>query len=192
MSRSAATDTVLSPHSPQEIFDRQRAAWLADPFPTLEARCRTLAALEEILVANQEAIAEAISLDFGNRSVHESKLLEVFPTVTGFADTRKKMKKWMRPRRRHVSFWFMGAKNRVIPQPKGVVGIVSPWNYPMQLALSPLTSAIAAGNRCMIKMAANSQNLCRLLPAARRRSRSPGGGGDFARCVGRRLYRPSL
>ncbi|MBI9082810.1 MAG: coniferyl aldehyde dehydrogenase [Desulfobacterales bacterium] len=163
MNQADATVAAISPRSAQEIFARQRAAWLADPFPSLEARRRVLAALEEILVVHQDAIAEAISLDFGNRSIHESKLLEVFPTVTGFSDTRKKVKKWMRPRRRHVSFWFMGAKNRVIPQPKGVVGIISPWNYPMQLALSPLTSAIAAGNRCMIKMASNSQNLCRLL-----------------------------
>ena len=163
MSQAAATVTPISSDPAREIYQRQRAAWLADPFPSLETRRRTLAALEEILVVHQDALAEAISTDFGNRSIHESKLLEVFPTITGLVDTRKKLKKWMRPRRRHVSVWFLGAKNRVIPQPKGVVGIVAPWNYPLQLALSPLTCAIAAGNRCMIKMAANSQNLCRLL-----------------------------
>jgi coniferyl-aldehyde dehydrogenase len=163
MSPAAASVTEMSPHPARKIYERQRAAWLAKPFPSLAARRDVLAALETVLVDHEKAIVEAINLDFGNRSLHESRLLEVFPTVTGLNDARKKVKKWMRPKRRHVSFWFMGASNRVIPQPKGVVGIVSPWNYPMQLALSPLTSAVAAGNRCMIKMAAHSQNLCRLL-----------------------------
>jgi len=163
MSQAAATVTAISSNSARKIFDRQRTACLAEPFLSFEDRRRVLADLEAILVAHQDELAAAINRDFGNRSIHESKLLEIFPTITGLADTRQKLKRWMRPRRRHVSFWFMGAKNRVIPQPKGVVGIVSPWNYPLQLALSPLTSAVAAGNRCMIKMAADSQNLCRLL-----------------------------
>jgi coniferyl-aldehyde dehydrogenase len=89
--------------------------------------------------------------------------LEIFPTVAGLAHARRHLAKWMRPQRRHASLWFIGAKNRVLPQPKGVVGIISPWNYPIQLTFSPLSSALAAGNRCMIKMAANSQRLCRLL-----------------------------
>lgn len=163
MSQAAATVSGMKPDPVREIYDRQRAACLADPFPSLETRIRTLSALEETLIAHQDEIAEAIRVDFGNRSVHESKLLEIFPCIAGLADTRRKLKKWMRPRRRHVSLWFFGARNRVIPQPKGVVGIVSPWNYPLQLAVSPLTGAVAAGNRCMIKMASHSQNLCQLL-----------------------------
>ncbi len=147
----------------REIFNRQRAAWLSEPFLSAAVRRDTLTAIEEILVRHEQAIVEAISVDFGNRSFHESRLLEIFPTVTGLRHARKKLAQWMRPRRRPVSLWFLGAQNRVIPQPKGVVGIISPWNYPLQLALSPLTSAIAAGNRCMVKMATHSQNLCRLL-----------------------------
>jgi coniferyl-aldehyde dehydrogenase len=69
----------------------------------------------------------------------------------------------MKPKKRHVSAMFATGKNRLIPQPKGVVGIVVPWNYPLFLAISPLTSAIAAGNRVMIKMAQNSKNLRELL-----------------------------
>jgi coniferyl-aldehyde dehydrogenase len=69
----------------------------------------------------------------------------------------------MRPQRRHVSVLFATGKNRVIPQPKGVVGVVSPWNYPLFLTAGPLTSVLAAGNRAMVKMATNSQHLCRLL-----------------------------
>jgi coniferyl-aldehyde dehydrogenase len=69
----------------------------------------------------------------------------------------------MAPQKRHVSILFATGRNRVIPMPKGVVGIVSPWNYPLFLTMSPLTSVLAAGNRAMIKMASNSQHLCRLL-----------------------------
>jgi coniferyl-aldehyde dehydrogenase len=69
----------------------------------------------------------------------------------------------MKPQRRHVSIWFTGAKNIVLPQPKGVIGIVVPWNYPLFLGMGPVANALAAGNRCMVKMAANSQNLACLL-----------------------------
>lgn len=163
MSQAAATDSLIQAGSAREIFNRQRAAWLNNPCLSMAERRQALMALETLIVDNQKEIAEAICRDFGNRSLHETKLLEIFPTVSGLANARRCLKKWMRPQRRHVSFWFMGARNRVIPQPKGVVGIISPWNYPMQLAVSPLTSALAAGNRCMIKMATHSQELCLLL-----------------------------
>jgi coniferyl-aldehyde dehydrogenase len=163
MTQAATTDAPVPTRPVREIFRSQQAACFSNPFIPLDVRIDTLAALEEILVSHEQEIVEAISLDFGNRSFHESRLLEIFPTVSGLRDARKRVKKWMQPRNRHVSLWFLGAKNRVIPQPKGVVGIIAPWNYPLQLALSPLTCAIAAGNRCMVKMARNSQNLCRLL-----------------------------
>jgi coniferyl-aldehyde dehydrogenase len=119
--------------------------------------------LASILTTYEDAIAEAISRDFGHRSHHETKILEIFPSITGLRHTSRHLKKWMRPQRRHVGLHFAGAQNRVLPQPKGVVGIIAPWNYPLFLVISPLTSALAAGNRCMIKMAANSQRLCNLL-----------------------------
>ena len=145
------------------LFDKQREASRKQPHISLAERRELLFKLESILIDNQEAIAAAISRDFGNRSVHETKILEIFPTVAGLRHARRHLKKWMKPQRRHVALHFKGAHNRVIPQPKGVVGIIAPWNYPLFLVLSPLTSALAAGNRCMIKMAANSQRLCRLL-----------------------------
>ncbi|NND29344.1 MAG: coniferyl aldehyde dehydrogenase, partial [Myxococcales bacterium] len=101
--------------------------------------------------------------DFGHRCAEESKILEIFPVIDGLRHTRKKLRKWMKPQRRPISWLFATGSNRLIPQPKGVVGIVSPWNYPLFLTLSPLVSVLAAGNRAMIKMASNSQHLCRLL-----------------------------
>ncbi len=147
----------------QRIFKLQREAYLRDPYPSLEVRKERLRALERILVENRDAIVEAIAQDFGHRSAEESKILEIFPVVDGIRHTVKKLRKWMKPQRRQVSVLFATGSNRVIPQPKGVVGIVSPWNYPLFLTLSPLVSVLAAGNRAMIKMASNSQNLCRLL-----------------------------
>jgi len=147
----------------QRVFALQREAYLRHPYPSLDERRETLAMLERILVENSEAIADAINRDFGHRSAEESKLLELFGCIDGIRHTRRKLRAWMKPQRRHISVLFATGSNRVIPQPKGVVGIVSPWNYPLFLTVSPLTSVLAAGNRAMIKMAANSQHLCRLL-----------------------------
>jgi coniferyl-aldehyde dehydrogenase len=147
----------------QRVFTLQRQAYLRHPYPDLEERREKLSKLERILVDNIDAITDAINRDFGHRSAEESKMLEIFTCVDGIRYARHKLKKWMKPQRRHVSVLFATGSNRVIPQPKGVVGIVSPWNYPLFLTISPLTSVLAAGNRAMIKMAAHSQNLCRLL-----------------------------
>lgn len=147
----------------QRVFNLQRAAYAKHPFPSLEERKANLTKLESILVENVEAIADAINADFGHRAAEETKLLEIFTSVDGIRDARKKVARWMRPERRHVSMLFATGKNRLVPQPKGLVGIVVPWNYPVFLLFGPLTSAIAAGNRCMIKMAANSSTLCKLL-----------------------------
>jgi coniferyl-aldehyde dehydrogenase len=147
----------------QRIFTLQRQAYLRHPYPSLEERLENLVKLDRILVENADAIADAIHRDFGHRSAEESKMLELFGCVDGIRHTRRRLKKWMKPQRRHVSMLFATGSNRVIPQPKGVVGIVSPWNYPLFLTVSPLTSVLAAGNRAMIKMASNSQHTCRLL-----------------------------
>jgi coniferyl-aldehyde dehydrogenase len=147
----------------QRIFQLQREAYLRDPYPSLEERKQRLGALEQILLDNMDAIVEAIGRDFGHRCAEESKILEILPIIDGIRDARKKVRKWMKPQRRHVSVLFATGKNHLLPQPKGVVGIVSPWNYPIFLTLGPLTSVLAAGNRAMIKMASNSQNLARLL-----------------------------
>ena len=147
----------------QRVFNLQRGAYRRRPFPSLEERKANLDKLERILVDNVDAIAAAIQADFGHRSEMESKLLEIYGCVDGIRYTRRKLKKWMKPQRRHVALTFFTGRNRVIPQPKGIVGIVSPWNYPLFLTVSPLISILAAGNRAMIKMASNSQNLARLL-----------------------------
>jgi len=147
----------------QRVFLSQHQACLDEPFPAYETRLENLKKLDKLIDKNIAAIAAAISRDFGHRSPMETKFLEIYPSLSGIRFTIRNLKKWMRPREREVSIAFMPGRNRVIPQPKGVVGIVVPWNYPLFLMVGPLTGALAAGNRCMIKMAANSRNLCRLL-----------------------------
>ncbi|GAB3100965.1 coniferyl aldehyde dehydrogenase [Aestuariicella hydrocarbonica] len=162
-STTAATDETTGLSRFQQVFNRQRQLSRQTPYPSLEQRLDSLDKLENLLRDNQEAIAAAICEDYGNRSSQETRLLEVYGLLSGINYTRKRIKKWMKPQKRHVGLAFWGAKNTVIPQPKGVIGIVTPWNYPLFLSLSPCISAIAAGNRCIIKLAANSQTLARLL-----------------------------
>jgi coniferyl-aldehyde dehydrogenase len=145
-------------------FRKQREAYLADPVPDYDQRKQDLLALKKMLTENHEAIIEAISQDYGNRSRHESLFAEVISVADTITDTIKHLKKWMKPQKRHVDVTFYpGAKNRVIPQPLGVIGIIVPWNFPVNLSFSPLAFAFAAGNRAMVKMSENSIALSRVL-----------------------------
>jgi coniferyl-aldehyde dehydrogenase len=145
-------------------FNKQKEAYLEAPIPDAPQRKQDLLTLKRMLSENREAIIEAISQDYGNRSRHESLFAEVIAVTDGINDTIKHLKKWMKPQKRHVDITlYPGAKNRVIPQPLGVVGIIVPWNFPVNLSFLPLTFAFAAGNRAMVKMSENSIALSRLL-----------------------------
>src|SRR5262245_52217251 len=133
-------------------FSRQREAAAREPYSDAATRDRRLAALDQLLRANVDAIAGAIARDFGHRSHHETRLLEIFPSLEAVTHARKHLRRWMKPERRGVSLWFQPGRARIFAQPLGVVGIVVPWNYPIYLAVGPLVGALAAGNRVMIKM----------------------------------------
>lgn len=166
MAQTAQTRTVGTvENEAQRVFQLQREAYGRAPYPSYDERIAHLRTLDRLLVDNAKEIAEAITADFGHRAYEETMAAEVFTSVDGIRDATKRLKKWMAPQKRDVSLVFATGKNRVEPMPKGVVGIVSPWNYPLFLTVSPLTSVLAAGNRAMIKMASSSQNLCRLLAA---------------------------
>jgi acyl-CoA reductase-like NAD-dependent aldehyde dehydrogenase len=132
-------------------FDAQRAAFRDESYPTLAVRLDRLSRLESVLLDRRDEIADAICADFGNRSRHETLIAEVFVTVSGIRYLRKHLKSFMKARGRHVALTFLPGRARVEPQPLGVVGVISPWNYPVQLALAPLATALAAGNRVMLK-----------------------------------------
>jgi len=144
----------------------QRAAYFAHPYPSFTERKADLLQLKAFIRENRDAIADAISADYGNRSRHETLFAEIFSVVDGIDHTIKHLKSWMKPQRRGVDWRnFFGAKNRVIPQPLGIVGAIVPWNFPINLSFSGLTATFAAGNRSMVKMSENSRHLAKLLIA---------------------------
>jgi coniferyl-aldehyde dehydrogenase len=136
----------------REIFERQRAAFRRHPNPPASERRAHLDAVARLLLDHADALAAALSADFGHRSAHETKILEIFPSLLAARHASEHVATWMRPERKSVSFWFQPGRAQVIKQPLGVAGIIVPWNYPIFLAAGPLVSALAAGNRVMVKM----------------------------------------
>jgi acyl-CoA reductase-like NAD-dependent aldehyde dehydrogenase len=130
---------------------RLKAAQRKDGTPPAEARLAALDRLEQALLSRKDAVAAAISRDFGNRSKHETVAAEIFVVVSEIRHARAHLRDWMRPQAREVGLAFVPATAEVVFQPLGVVGIISPWNYPVQLALAPLVGVLAAGNRAMLK-----------------------------------------
>ena len=148
----------------QDTLDLQRNAYLAHPLPSVEERKADVLKLSAFVRDHRDALVAAINADYGHRSRHETLFAEIFPVRDGAAHAVKHLKTWMKPQRRGVDWRnFMGARNRVIPQPLGVVGVIVPWNFPINLSFSALISIFAAGNRAMVKMSENSRHLCQLL-----------------------------
>lgn len=130
---------------------RQRTAFLAAGPPSLEERLADLDALKRSLLARRHAFTSAVSEDFGRRSPQETATVDVLPVVETIRYLARELPRLMRPERRRVALHFRPGRARVVYQPRGIVGVVSPWNYPVVLALAPLATAIAAGNRVMLK-----------------------------------------
>lgn len=145
-------------------LEHQRAAHRADPYADLEQRKGHLAALRRFLQEHEEAIIDAIEADFGVRPATETRLIELFPVRQGIREVTGQIAKWMRPQHRSIDrLIFPVGSNRVVPQPLGVIGVMVPWNFPIQLSFSPLVDILAAGNHAMVKMSDRSGNLARLL-----------------------------
>lgn len=135
----------------RRLHDTQRAAFAAHPFPELAERRAKLVALRAALRRHADTLARAIDADFGGRCAFESTFADVVGPVLAARHAESQLRRWMRPQRRRTELVFLGNRVEVTYQPKGVVGIVSPWNFPAYLALGPLVAALAAGNRAMIK-----------------------------------------
>jgi coniferyl-aldehyde dehydrogenase len=137
--------------SMRDVLERQRTAFLSDMSPPLAVRRDRLTRLLRMTEAHADEIARAISEDFGHRSMHETRLADILLIIGGVKHARRSLAKWMRPRRMRTALHFQPGSSRLIRQPLGVVGVVAPWNYPYQLTMGPTISAVAAGNRVMIK-----------------------------------------
>jgi coniferyl-aldehyde dehydrogenase len=148
----------------EETLAQQRAAYFAHPYPSFSERKKDLLKLKAFVQDHREAIVQAISADYGNRSRHETLFAEVYSIVDGVEHTLKHLKSWMKPQHRGVDWRnFFGASNRLIPQPLGVVGAIIPWNFPVWTSFNGLICTFAAGNRSMVKMSENSRHLAKLL-----------------------------
>ena len=142
------------------LFARQQAAFLAHPYPAAAERRAHLQALRAALRRHQDRLAQAISDDFGGRAPFESKLIDVLGPVLEINHALGHLGRWMRSRGRRTELVFATNRAYVMYQPKGVVGVIAPWNYPVYLALGPLTAALAAGNHAMLKMSEFTPRTC--------------------------------
>jgi coniferyl-aldehyde dehydrogenase len=161
---SAASQAAEPSAALQAALERQRRAYAQGPVPGYRQRQADLAALRRFIVENREALIAAVNRDYGSRSRHETLFGEVVPVLDGIRHARRHLRSWMRPQRRSVDVrLFPGARNRVVPQPLGVVGVIVPWNFPINLTFSALTSIFAAGNRALVKLSENSRHFAALL-----------------------------
>jgi coniferyl-aldehyde dehydrogenase len=136
---------------PADILALQRQAFLRAGPPTYRQRKADIKKLIVAVRKEANAIAGAISADFGNRGRHETLLADVWPVLASARYTLRHLSLWMKPKRVPVGLELLPAAGRIVSQPLGVIGIISPWNYPFSLAIVPLIAALAAGNRAIIK-----------------------------------------
>ncbi len=145
------------------LFDAQQAAFARERFPDEATRRDRLTRLLALVDDNEQALVAAVEQDFGHRSAHETRLAELYIVTSGIRHALAKLARWMKPRRLRTPLSLMPARGVIVRQPLGVVGIISPWNYPVQLALAPAIGALAAGNRAMLKPSELTPNVSALL-----------------------------
>ncbi|HEX4974635.1 MAG TPA: aldehyde dehydrogenase family protein, partial [Pseudomonadales bacterium] len=145
-------DTAVQDQNPfTTLFRKQQRAFLENGAPSYQQRIDALNKLKQAIGAYKEEIVKAVQDDFGYRSDTETWITEVVTILNEIMATKRHLKKWMKPTNPGRSLSAGFAKSRVVYQPKGVIGIMGAWNYPVLLVLSPLVGVIAAGNSAIIK-----------------------------------------
>jgi coniferyl-aldehyde dehydrogenase len=132
-------------------FDRQQRAFRQYAPLGYAKRIEALDALLQSVLSCEDLLVEALKTDFGHRSAHETRLLEIIPMVDEIRYVKRHLRRWMQPRTAPVNWQFLPSRAKIIYQPLGVVGVIGAWNYPVLLTLSPLVNALAAGNHVMVK-----------------------------------------
>jgi len=135
----------------EAALHRQQQAFLAEMSPSRAVRDDRLRRLAHLIESHADRFTAAIAQDFGTRSAVEIRITETIPLTSGIRHARRHLAAWMKPRRVPTALAFRPGRSMLIRQPLGVIGIISPWNYPLQLSLAPLIGALAAGNRAMLK-----------------------------------------
>jgi coniferyl-aldehyde dehydrogenase len=136
------------------LLAQQKAAHLRDGAPSAATRIARIDRCIALLIDNRRAIEDALNQDFGARSKDATAFTDVAGSIGPLKHARDNLGRWMRPEKRKVTpaiLGLFGAKAEIRYQPKGVVGIISPWNFPVNLTFAPLAGVLAAGNRAMIK-----------------------------------------
>ena len=146
-----------------DLLLSQKAAFLENPMPSVAQRIESLNNLKSLIIDNSDAIVSAISMDFSNRAESETLLAEIFPLLDAIEYSKKRIKKWIKTQKRKAPLTIAPSTLEVMYQPLGVVGIVVPWNFPLFLGFSPLVTALAAGNRAMLKMSEFAPKTAELL-----------------------------
>jgi coniferyl-aldehyde dehydrogenase len=141
----SATDRLLA------AFAVQRTAFDTGGGLTVETRRAELKKLRTLIKARAEDFAKAVSDDFGGRSRHETLIAEIAVLLGAIDHAVPRLAKWAKPERVAIGWRFWPARGRIIKQPLGVVGVLAPWNYPVQLTLMPVVAALAAGCRALVK-----------------------------------------
>jgi coniferyl-aldehyde dehydrogenase len=150
-SRKAPEPGAPRPDALSGLLSAQRAAFLRDGAPSLEQRRYALRKLRSAVLSRRDELEQALDADFGHRSRHETAIMEMMPVIWSIDYLYRRLPRFMRRERRHVALPMRLGQAYIEYQPLGVIGIVAPWNYPLSLALTPLATALAAGNRAMIK-----------------------------------------
>ena len=137
----------------RDILDRQRAAFMAELPVPLTVRKDRLKRAAAMVADNAERFCDALSEDFGHRSREQSMITDIAASVAPLKHALKHVDRWSRPEKKKLTFplGLLGAKGTVEYQPKGVIGVIAPWNFPVNLVMSPLAGVFAAGNRAMVK-----------------------------------------
>jgi coniferyl-aldehyde dehydrogenase len=146
-------DTRLPSGAPDlsRLFDAQRSAYAAERHPSLALRRDRLERIAALVEDHEQDFVEAIAGDFGARPAQETRLAELFVVTASIRHTRRNLEQWMAPVAVPTPIYLWPGTSQVLRQPLGVVGVISPWNYPVQLALLPALAAMASGNRVMLK-----------------------------------------
>lgn len=146
--------TIDAPQTPSLTtqLDELQQYFIKTPYLSINKRITVLKQLRSRVVEFEQELIDAVSKDFGYRTAFDTLLGDILPTMQALAHTIKKLPKWSKPSKRSVGLSLWPSKVSVTYQPKGVVGIIAPWNYPIQLAIVPVITALAAGNRTMLKL----------------------------------------
>lgn len=148
------TESEVNPQILNSLLQRQKRAVIKQGIASVDLRVDRINRAIDLLIDNQDALCAAVNTDFGSRSLHQTLMADIFSAVESLKHAKKHVKQWMQDEKRAVQppLNLLGAEAKVQYQPKGVVGAISTWNFPIWVPFSALGGIFAAGNRCILKL----------------------------------------